>query len=552
MNSARQISSSESSILAVGSCEPSETIRAAQPEQPLIPYSNIKNEPQAEANPISKLSQQIKSYKKRRRNELDILFTTRGNSDLESSVPSAYQIKAETHDRAKRIKREEDSRSSHMIEGVKSSNRVDKQKTRECQPGKEQEPLVAVSRKHGPSRWRQRIDNPLFRTPDPEGNLEGSGQRESTLASADHLRQKAQCLPRQLSEPNSTPAASVITRAQYKDFIARSSLEPMDSDRGPLDSSGSRTSSLGLRHRQSSKNRTMPRRVFSDRELNGCTTLDYPRSWDKATFADRRLVEMRDREIFWNVVRDTWQDITERQIAPETLKIRHSYLVSLRNGQSNIPESGARIEDEADVRSENAGKTQCPSKVPKANLNERIDSSEGGDDFLDEYLAQSSESEESSDSENQYREDSEPDGPARAIRGQSSHNIQQRILSSTSEIVKHVSASQRNNSLLSVSNQETSTNSTCGPSSWKLASRQAKSQNPLEKYHKHLKTIFKGRDFATEFAEPRTAVKSLELAALVLKNVSVNVDAPEPFEKRPVPRNGTQSIREEPLDKQNV
>ena len=440
-----------------------------------------------------------------------------------------------------------------MIEGVKSSNRVDQQKTLECQPGKEPEPLVAVSRKHGPSRWRQRIDNPLFFTPDPEGNLEGSDQRESPLSSAEYLRRKAQCLPRKLSEQNSTPAASVITRAQYKDFIARSSLEPMDSERGLLDSSRSRTSSLGSRHRQSSKNRTRPRRVFSDRDLNGCTTLDYPRSWDKATVADRRLVEMRDREVFWNVVRDTWQDITERQIAPETLKLRHSYLVSLRNGQSNITGLGVHIDDETDVRSENAGKSKkCPSKAPRVTRNERIDSSEGDDNFVDEDLGQSSGCEESSDSNDQYRENSEPDGPARAIRDQSSHNIKQRILSSTSKTVKHVPPSQRNKSLLSVSNQETSTSSTCGPSSWKLASRQAKSQNPLEKYYKHSKTIFKGRDFATELAEPGTAVKALELAALVFKSVPVNVDAPEPSEERPVPRKGTQSICEEPLDKQNV
>lgn len=540
-------------MLEVGPCEPSELIRIAEPEQLLMSDSHAEKEPQADAKPIAKLSQQIKSYKKRRRNELDILFTTRGNSDVESRIPGAYQIEADIHDRAKRIKREKDNESSPLIERMETSNRVGKQKTLECEPGKEQERLFAVSGKHGPSRWRQRIDNPLFRTPDPEGNAECSGQRESPLASAEYPRRKAQCLPRQNSEQNHTPAGSVITRAQYRDLIARSSLEPINRDRGPFDSSRSRTSSLGSRRRQSS-NGTRPRRDYSERELNGVTSLDYPRSWDEATVADRRLVEMRDRKVFWNVVRDTWQDITERQIAPETLKNRHSYLVSLRNNQSKMHGSGAHNEDGADVTSENAGKSEkCPSKIPRTDdKNERIDSNEDDDDFLDDDSGQSSESEESSDSNGQYQEDSEPDGLARVIKSRSSHKIKNRIRPSASTTVEHVPASPRNTTSLSVSNQETSRNSTCGSSSWKLASRHAKSQNPLEKYYKHLKTVFKGSGLATEHAEPGTAVKALELAASIMKNVWIDPKSPESSKERLFPNNCIQSTHEEPLDQQNV
>ena len=536
-------------MLEVGSCKPSEAIRVAEPEQLPMSDSHAEKEPQADAGPIAKLSQQIKSYKKRRRNELDILVTTRGNSDVELRVPGACP---DIHHRAKRIKREEDNGSSPLIERMETSNRVDKQKTPKWQPGKAQERLVTVSREHGPSRWRQRIDNPLFRTPDPEGNMEDSGQRESPLASAEYPRRKAQCLPHQRSEQAHTPAVSVITRAQYRDLIARSSVEPLNCDRGTFDSSRSRTSSLGSRRRQSS-NGTRPRRGYSERELNGGTSLDYPRSWDEATVADRRLVEMRDRKVFWNVVRDTWQDITERQIAPETLKNRHSYLVSLRNSQSKMHGSRAHVEDGADVTSENAAKNKsCASKARRTDgKNERIDSNEDDDDFLDDDSGHSSESEESI-SNDQYQEDSESDGLASAIKSQSSHKIQSRIRQSASTIVEHVSTSQRNNSSLPVSNQETSKNSTSCSSSWKLASRQAKSQNPLEKYYKHLKTVFKGSGPATEHAEPGTAVKALELAASIMKNVWIDPNAPESSKGRSFPCNGTQSNREEPLDQQNV
>ena len=540
---ARQLQSSESSILEAGSCGPSETIKVAQPERLLISDSHIKIEPRADVKSIAKLTQQIKSYKKRRRNELDILFNTRGSSDVEQRILSAHQIEAELHDRAKRIKREEDSGSSPLIERMKRSNRADKRRTLECQSDKEQERPVAVSGKHGPSRWRQRIDNPLFCTPDPEGNLQSSGQRGSPLASVEYPQKKAQCLPRQHSEQIHPPAASVITRAQYKDLIARSSHEPIDGDRNPFNGSYSRTSSLGSRRGQSSKNGTRLRTDFADIELSGGTSLDYPHSWTQATVADRRLVEMRDRGVFWNVVRDKWQDTTERQIAPETLKIRHRYLVSLRNSQSIIPGSGTHIEDGADVTSENAGKSKkCPSKVPRASQNERIDSNDDDDDFRDDNSGQSSESE----------EDSEPRGHARAIRSQSSHNIKQRISPSASTAVKHVPESQKNPSSLEFSNQETSTNSAYGSSSWKLASRQAKSQNPLEKYYKHLIIVFKGSGLATEHEEPGTAVRAVGLTASIFQNECIDSKAPEVSKEMFLPCNGLQSTREEPLDKQDV
>ena len=499
----------------------------------------MKTEPGSDASPIVKVSEHIKPYKKRRRNELDILFTTRGSSDAEINLPSSYQVGAEIHDRAKRIKQVEDSRSSPLIEGIKTSNRADKQKTLECQPGNEQARPAVLSRKHGPSRWRQRADNPLFRTPDPEKNPKGSGLRESALASAESPRRKAQCLPGQRSDQMHTPPASVITRAQYKDLITRSSLEPFNGDRGLFDSSPSRTSSLGSRRRQNSYNRTRPKRDFSDKEVSGCTSLDYPPSWDKADAADRRLVEMRDRKVVWNVVRDTWQDITERLIAPENLKIRHSYLVSLRDSQSNVPGFGADVEDGADVRSENAGKRQQrqrTSKVSRADHNERMGSSEGDEDSLEGDLEQPSESEESKDSDVRYREDSKSGGPAKASRDRSPHNLSQRALPSASTTVNHVPASPRNDSSLS----------------WKLASRQEKSQNPLEKYYKHLKTVFQGRDLVTEHAEPGTAVKALELAASIIQNVSINADAPDSAEDRPIPCNDIQTIREEPLEKHDV
>ena len=552
LNPARQLHSSESSVLSVDSCKPSETIRLAEPEQLLMPDSHVKSEPQAHATPIAKLSQQIRSFKKRRRKELDILFTTRGSSDAESRVPSAYQIEAENYDRAKRIKREEGSRSSPLVEGVKTSDRVNKQKSLEYRPGNEQEHLADVSRKHGPSRWRQRTGHPLFCTPDPEKHLKDSGQHESPRASVDYPRRNAQCLSRQRSEHNRTPAASVITRAQYKDLLARSSQDPINRDKGPFDSSRSLTSSQRSRRRRSSQNKTRPRRDFSDKNLSGGTSTDYPRSWDEATVADRQLVEMRDKGVFWNIVRDTWQDITERRIAPENLKIRHSYLVSLRNDQSNIPGSAARIDDKT---VENAAKSQgCPSKFSRPDHNEQIDSSEDDDDFLDAGSGQSSESGESSDLNDQYGEDSEPDGPARAVRGQLSRDgIEQRNSPSASTTVKHVPASERNNRALPVPNQETSTNSACGSPSWKLASRQAKSQNPLEKCYKRSKTVFKGPDLTTANAEPGAAVKALELAASIFKNVPINTDAPKPPEERPVAAwNEIQSIREEPLDEQNA
>ena len=552
LNPAGQLRSSESSLPEVDLCEPSETIREAEPEQ-LLPDSNIKTEPQADANnnSIAKLSQQIKSYKKRRRNELDILFTTRGSSDVEPSVSSAYQIETEAHDRAKRIKRVEDSRSSSLIEEMRTSSRIEKQRTLQCQSSKEKDD--AVSRKHGPSRWRQRIDNPLFCTPDSERNLKGSDLSKSPLASAESPRGKALSLPRQRSEQNHTPATSVVTRAQYKDLIARSSQEPINGDKGPFDSSCSRISSSGSRRRQNLKNATRPRKTPSNKGVSEYTSLDYPRSWDKATFADKQLVEMRDRGVFWNVVRDTWQDTTERQIAPETLKIRHSYLASLRSIQSNKSESGAHIEEGPDARSVNAGQSHnCPSKLTRAKDSERINSSDGDDDFLDDNLEQSSESEESSDSNGQHWEDSELERPVETIRDHSSHNMRPRILPSTSVTFKHVPASQRNNSSIPVSSQATSTNPTRGSSSWKLASRQAKLQNPLEKYYNHLKIVFKGRSLVTGDAEPGTAVNASELAASMFKNISINTDAPEPSDERPVSYNGIQSIRKEPLDKQNA
>ncbi|KAL8786309.1 MAG: hypothetical protein Q9195_008269 [Heterodermia aff. obscurata] len=374
LNPARQLRSSESSIPEAGPCEPCETIRIAKSEQLPVPDSRVKTEPQADATPIAKLAPQIKKHK-RRRNEVDILFTTRGNSDAELRVPSAYQIEAEIDGQPKRVKIEESSRSRPLMEGTKTPDRIDKQRPLESHPGKERKRLVAVPRKHGPSRWRQRVNNPLFRTPDPEENSEGSGQRPP--ASVEYPRRKAQYLPRRRSERKRTLSALAVSRAQYQDLTTRNSL---------------------------------------------------------------------------------------------------------------------------------------------GRINRDSDSSEDDDDFLDDDSEQSSEFEESSDSTDQYREDSEPDGLARSNRGQSSPNIKQPKRPSATQIL----ASQRSNSSLPVPNQETPTNSTCDSSSWKLASRQAKSQNPLEKCYRHFRTIFQRRDLAIEHAEPGKAVKALELAASIFEYMPFN------------------------------